>query len=280
MYRVFGIIGDPVSHSLSPVMHNEAFRSLGFKAVYGAFWVRREELSQAVEALKVLKIQGLSVTIPHKEEIMKYLHEVDEVSRAIGAVNTILNKENTLLGLNTDWIGVKRAFEERNISLKGKRVAILGAGGASRAVIYALKREGASDIILYNRTWDKAKELADRFEIDAQPWESLNRAYGDIIIQTTSVGLKSKETPVDEKVLRNFEIAMDIVYLPLKTMFIYLAERMGLTTIDGLRMLLHQGVEQFKLFTGYDAPFKIMEKVIYEEAKKLEREFYLGHKDS
>lgn len=276
MYKVFGIIGDPISHSLSPIMHNIAFRELGIKAVYGAFLVKAENISQAVQGLKALNISGISVTIPHKETIIPLLDEVEEIALEIGAVNTVINHEGYLKGYNTDWIGVLKAFEEKKIDLKDKKIVILGAGGASRAVIYAVKRGGAKEIIIYNRTLSKAEQLAYLFGGIAYPWEKLNQAEGDIIIQTTSLGLKSDISPVSEEVLSRFKVAMDIVYLPLKTKFLTLAEKYALT-IDGLRMLLYQGVEQFKLFTSLEPPVRIMEKALYEEAKKIEREFTLGN---
>lgn len=276
MYKVFGIIGDPISHSLSPIMHNIAFRELGIKAVYGAFLVKAENISQAVQGLKALNISGISVTIPHKETIIPLLDEVEEIALEIGAVNTVINHEGYLKGYNTDWIGVLKAFEEKKIDLKDKKIVILGAGGASRAVIYAVKRGGAKEIIIYNRTLSKAEQLAYLFGGIAYPWEKLNQAEGDIIIQTTSLGLKSDISPVSEEVLSRFKVAMDVVYLPLKTKFLTLAEKYALT-IDGLRMLLYQGVEQFKLFTSLEPPVRIMEKALYEEAKKIEREFTLGN---
>lgn len=275
MYKVFGIIGDPVSHSLSPIMHNTAFRELGLKAVYGAFQVKKENLKSAVEGIRALNIGGVSVTIPHKETILTWVDEVDEIAQKIGAVNTVINKEGKLIGYNTDWLGVLKSFEEKGITLKEKRVVILGAGGASRAVVFAVKAGQAKEIYIFNRTFAKALKLAKDFGVTPLPWEDLNKVEGDIIIQTTSVGLKSQKSPVTEEIVKRFKIAMDIVYLPLHTQFLKLAERYG-QIIDGLRMLLHQGVEQFKLFTGMDPPVKLMEKVLYEEVKRLEGEIKIG----
>ncbi|PMP67077.1 MAG: shikimate dehydrogenase [Thermodesulfobacterium geofontis] len=271
MYEVYGVIGDPVSHSLSPIMHNLAFKEKNVKAVYGAFKVRPSDLAKAVEGIRALNIKGVSVTIPHKEKIIEYLDEIDEIAQEIGAVNTILNKEGILKGFNTDWIGVLKAFEENGVKLKDKKVVVIGAGGASKAVIYALIKGGAKKIYVYNRTFEKAKLLEKKFKITAKPWEELKKADGDIIIQATSVGLKSWETPVGEEIISRFKVAMDIVYLPLKTKFLSLAERYG-KIIDGLQMLLYQGVEQFKIWTGMEPPLELMKKAIYEEAKNLEKE--------
>lgn len=271
MYEVYGIIGDPVDHSLSPIMHNLAFKEKNIKAIYGAFRVKSSDLAKAVEGIRALNIKGVSVTIPHKEKIMEYLDEIDEIAKEIGAVNTILNKEGNLKGFNTDWIGVLKAFEENEVELKDKKVVILGAGGASKAIIYALIKGGAKEIYVYNRTFEKAKLLESKFGIIAKPWEELKRVEGDIIIQTTSVGLKSLETPVEEEIISRFKVAMDIVYLPLKTRFLSIAEKYG-KIIDGLQMLLYQGVEQFKIWTGMEPPVELMKKAIYEVVKNLEKE--------
>ncbi len=152
MYKTFGIIGDPISHSLSPSMHNTAFRELKIKAVYGAFEVKRENLKEAVEGIRALNIKGISVTIPHKSSIFEFLDEVDPIALEIGAVNTVINKDGKLKGYNTDWIGVLKAFENRRIDIKERKVVIIGAGGASRAIIYAMKKGGAKEIEVYNRT--------------------------------------------------------------------------------------------------------------------------------
>lgn len=277
MYKVWGIIGDPVSHSLSPLMHNTAFRELGIKGVYGAFLVKRENLAQAIEGIKALNIQGVSVTIPHKEAIIPLLDEVDRVALEIGAVNTVINEEGRLKGYNTDWIGVLKAFEEKGIDLKEKKIVIIGAGGASRAIIYALLKAQAKEILVYNRTFEKALELANNFGVKPKAWDELRVAEGDIIIQATSVGLKVWDSPVSEEVLKRFKVAMDIVYLPLKTKFLKLAEKYAII-IDGLRMLLYQGVEQFRLFTGINPPVKLMEQVLYEEINKIEKDLKLGEK--
>ncbi|MFN3567396.1 MAG: shikimate dehydrogenase [Caldimicrobium sp.] len=279
MYKVWGIIGDPVSHSLSPLMHNIAFRELNIKGVYGAFLVKKENLAQAIDGIKALDIQGISVTIPHKESIIPFLDEVDKVALEIGAVNTVINEGGKLKGYNTDWIGVLKAFEERNINLKDKKIVLIGAGGASRAIIYALLKAHAKEIFVYNRTYEKALDLANYFGVKAKPWDEIYEASGDIIIQATSVGLKSWDSPISEDVLKRFSVAMDIVYLPLKTKFLKLAEKYAIT-IDGLRMLLHQGVAQFKLFTGKDPPVKLMEKALYEEIQKIEKDLKLGNKSN
>ena len=279
MYKVYGIIGYPVSHSLSPVMHNLAFRELGLKAVYGAFAVKPEDLSYAIRGVKALGISGLSVTIPHKIEVMKHLDEVDEKAKEIGAVNTIINREGSLFGTNTDWIGVLKAFEEVGVSPSGKRVVILGAGGASLAIIYAMVHACAKEIIIYNRTFERAKEVAERFSVLAYPWEALSEAYGDILINATSVGLKSFDSPVAKEVVSRFSVVMDSVYMPLETKLLTMAKEENKIAIDGLKMLLYQGVEQFKLWTGLMPPVEKMREALYREVLRMEVEFGLRKGD-
>ncbi len=255
--RVFGVIGYPVSHSLSPAMHNAAFRALDIPAVYGAFEVSPEDLSLAIAGMRALGIGGLSVTVPHKEAVMAHLDEIDPVASKIGAVNTVVNREGLLFGTNTDWLGVKRSLEEAGVGVSGRRAVVVGAGGAARAVVYALSEMGA-EVEIYNRTVEKAEVLAQALGGRAFPLSEITRASGELIIQTTSVGLKEWRSPVPEEVLRNFRVAMDIVYVPLKTRFLAEAEAAGCRTIDGLKMLVYQGAEQFRLFTGQEAPVDLM----------------------
>ena len=268
--KVFGVIGYPVSHSLSPVMHNAALRHLGISAVYGAFEVRPEELEAAISGVRALGIGGLSVTVPHKEAVMSFLDEIDPVAERIGAVNTVVNREGRLFGTNTDWLGVRRSLEEAGVELSGKRAVVVGAGGAARAVVYALRELGA-EVEIYNRTVEKAERLARDFGGRAYPLSEIVRASGEIIIQTTSVGLKSRESPVPEEVFKNFRVAMDIVYVPLKTRFLVEAAAAGCKTIDGLKMLVYQGAEQFRLFTGYEPPVELMYEAALEVLRGKER---------
>ena len=255
---VFGIIGWPVSHSLSPAMHNAAFRALEFPAVYGLFPVAPEDLEEAIKGLKALNIKGVSVTIPHKEAVIPLLDALNEVAWEIGAVNTILNREKKLLGFNTDWIGVREALGEV-IHLPGQKAVVVGAGGAARAVVYALKHEGA-EVVIYNRTFEKAKRLAEKFGVQAKPWEELAKAQGDVLVQTTSVGLKEDVSPVPKEILSGFKVVMDLVYFPLETRLLREAREAGCVVVNGLKMLVYQGAEQFRLFTGQDPPVGLMEE--------------------
>ncbi len=261
--RVFGIIGYPVGHSLSPAMHNAALRALGLEGVYGAFEVHPEDLPAAVAGIRALGIGVVSVTVPHKETILPYLDELDPVAREIGAVNTVLNLGGRLKGTNTDWLGVRRSLEEAGVELRGRKAVVIGAGGAARAVVYALRRMGA-EVAIYNRTPEKARRLARELGGRGYPLEEVSEASGELIVQTTSVGLESWESPVPEEVFSRFRVAMDIVYRPLRTRFLSQAEAAGCRIIDGLRMLVHQGAEQFRLFTGREAPVEIMYQAALE----------------
>ncbi len=258
---LYGIIGHPVSHSLSPAMHNAAFNALGINGVYLAFDVT--DLPSAVKGIKALGIKGLSVTIPHKVEIMGFLDEVDEVARRIGAVNTIVNRDGRLWGGNTDWIGAVKALEEQT-QIEGKRAVVLGAGGSARAVCAGLKERGAL-VHIVNRTVENARKLAERFDCSWSGFDEIQDMEGEILVNTTSVGMEpdSHKTPVPSAITERFSIVMDIVYAPLKTRLLDEAEKAGCVTINGLRMLLLQAVAQFELWTGEKAPVDVMEKILY-----------------
>ncbi|RUM89418.1 MAG: shikimate dehydrogenase, partial [Thermodesulfatator sp.] len=188
----------------------------------------------------------------------------------IGAVNTVVNPAGRLWGTNTDWLGVKRSLEEAGLQLEGKRAVVVGAGGAARAVVYALQEMGA-EVEIYNRTLERAQALARTLGGRAFPLGEIPRAQGEIIIQTTSVGLKSWESPVPAEIFRRFKAAMDLVYVPLKTRFLCEAAAAGCLIIDGLRMLVHQGTEQFRLFTGREAPVELMYQAALKELKRGEK---------
>ncbi len=258
---LYGIFGHPVSHSLSPAMHNAAFEALGLDAVYLAFDVT--DLASAVKGVRALGIKGLSVTIPHKVAIMELLDEIDEVAARIGAVNTVINRNGRLFGANTDWIGAVKALEEKT-SLREKRAVVLGAGGSAKAVCAGLVKRGARCHVA-NRTVSKAKEIADTLGCSHGGLDDTDALYGDILVNTTSVGMEpdTQAIPVPPEAVSRFGVVMDIVYAPLKTRLLQEAERAGKVTVNGLRMLLLQAVSQFEMWTGRDAPLSVMEDVLY-----------------
>lgn len=257
---IYGIIGNPVRHSLSPLIHNRAFKRFGMDAVYLAFEVK--DLSSAIKGIRGLGIKGVSVTIPFKEEILSYLDEVDSVAREIGAVNTVLNREGILVGYNTDWIGALMALEEV-VELRGKRVLVMGTGGSARAVIYGLVKRG-SHITVIGRSVDKAQKLAE--EMGCGFVKSPSDSEVDVIVNCTPLGMypMDQETPFPEGLLRRGMVVMDVVYQPLRTRFLREAERRGCLTIDGLGMLCYQGALQFQIWTGKKPDFGEMRRDLEE----------------
>jgi len=279
--KICGIIGDPIEHAMSPVMHNAAFKNKGVDYVYLAFRVKKEELSKAIEGMRALNIRGLNITIPHKVAVIPFLDELDSLADKIGAINTIVNDNGVLKGYNTDATGFLQALVERGIEPKGKSVVILGAGGASRAISFILAERGSSLVIL-NRTWDKAKICTDRiseiFQREATALKldrenlaaSLSKA--DILINATSVGMSPNinETPVTSDLLRPNLVVYDIVSNPIKTRLQREAEAVGAKTISGLDMLVWQGALAFEKWTGLKAPIGVMRKEVIKVLQRHE----------
>jgi len=251
--EIYGIIGNPVRHSLSPIIHNAAFRRMGLNATYLAFEVGN--LEEAISGIRGLGIRGVSVTLPFKTQVISFLDEVEGVAKKIKAVNTIANKEGKLIGYNTDWRGALEALEKK-VDLKGKKVVLLGAGGAARAIGFGLKVRGC-EVIISNRTRDKGVDLANELMCSYQPPSSFiemeaEGLLADVIINATSVGMSPYETenPLPKKILKEGITVMDIVYRPLRTKLLQEAEEQGCLTIDGLEMLAHQGAAQLEIWTG------------------------------
>ncbi len=259
--QIYGILGRPVAHSLSPAMHNAAFKELGINAVYVAFPVA--DLASAVAGLRGLMIRGASVTIPFKEDIIPLLDEIDPQAVKIGAVNTVVNRNGLLTGYNTDWLGALRALEEKT-DIAGKRALILGAGGASRAIAFGILEKGGQAAVT-DLEMDKALALARQLWVEVIAPDHLGQYPADILINATPVGMEpqSGDIPIDPNHLPRFQVVMDIVYKPLKTRLLQEAEARGCQVIDGLRMLIHQATEQFTLWTGRPAPLEIMASTAY-----------------
>jgi shikimate dehydrogenase len=257
---VFCVIGNPVAQSLSPNMHNAAFEADGFDGVYVAFEVT--DVSSAVQGIRALGFRGVSVTIPHKISIMPHLDEIDESAGKIGAVNTIVNRGGVLTGYNTDGVGAVSALMEKT-DVGKKRVLVVGAGGASRAVGFCLKDNGAH-VVLCNRTEEKARQLAIEMNASFISMDDVDQHEWDILVNTTSVGMSphADYSPLPQSILRPGQVVMDIVYNPLKTLLLKNAENAGCLTIDGAAMFLYQGVRQFELWTGKNAPVSVMEDTV------------------
>lgn len=263
--KICMVIGDPVAHSLSPQIHNAGYIALQIddQYVYVACDVKVKAIENFINGVKAMNIHGVSCTIPHKLAVMPYLDEIDQIASKIGAVNTIVNEHGKLIGYNTDWIGIVNPLKKLT-SLKGKQIALLGAGGAARAAAYAITSKGAK-LIIFNRTSEHAKKLAEEFNGEGYGLNAIEKAQNcDIVINTTSLGLHphENETPLVKEYIRSSQIIFDVVYGSEETKLIKEAKEIGATTISGIEMLLHQGFAQFKLFTGHDAPKEAMRKAL------------------
>ncbi len=258
-------IGDPISGSLSPAMHNAAYKALGLdnKFAYLAIRVSAESLKKAVAAFKLLNIKFISVTMPHKTSIMDYLDQLDETAGKIGAVNSVLNKNGILKGFNTDWIGAVTALKHKT-EISGKKVALLGAGGAAKAIAYGVTKEGGK-LIIFNRTLEKAKSLAEQFNAEfSSNYDDLKDM--DIIINSTSVGMNDPDvSPVSKGLIHKGQVVFDIVYKQHETKLLQDAKEKGAKIVYGIDMLLFQGVAQFELYTGVDAPIEEMRRALENE---------------
>ncbi len=260
---ICAVIGYPLKHSLSPLIHNAAFSKLGLNYMYKSIEI--QDTKAATRKMLEENIKGYSVTIPHKESIIQQLNEVEPIAEKIGAINTVINENRVLKGYNTDYSAAIKSIEDV-IDIKNKRAAILGAGGAARAIAYGLKLAAVSTII-QNRTIEKAKVLAEELNCDFSEINSELLKDCDLIINTTSVGMYPD---IDNSIIENIPencTVCDIVYNPLETKFLKIARRKGCKIINGKGMFLYQAVEQFKLFTGKEAPKEIMEKVLLEGLK-------------
>lgn len=258
-------IGYPIKSSKSPSIHNAGYKSLGIddQFIYLRAEVKPENLKMAMDGVKALGIRGVSVTMPHKTEIIKYLDKIDKEAKKIGAVNTVVNNKGRLTGYNTDWIGAIAALEKK-IKLEGKKVAVIGAGGAARAIVYGLIKKGAK-VKIFNRSLDNAKKLAKEFGCEAGGLNALRECMkADIIINATSVGMNEDKSPVDKRFLNKNQTILDIVYSPRETKLIQDAKLKGAEVVYGYEMLLYQGVAQFELYTGRKAPVEAMKKVLEE----------------
>lgn len=271
--KITGVIGYPVKHSLSPIFQNAAFQYLGLDYVYIPLEVAPEDIGKAVDGIRVMNFAGVNLTIPHKKNVLPYLDDIDSEAKILGAVNTIVNKEGRLKGYNTDGTGFICSIKEKGISLKGKNIFLLGAGGSTYAIAGALVKENVSKIFICNRTEQNAillkNHILENFQFEnifvipfnerntKKHWEDIH-----ILVNTTSVGMSEKDVPlVNQKFINSLELVYDLIYNR-KTELIKYAERSGIPFLDGLSMLVHQGAVSFELWTGMKAPLEIMKKAV------------------
>ena len=263
---LFCVIGNPVSHSLSPLIHNLAFKLTNFNGVYVAFNV--EDIKSAIVGIRSLNIKGVSVTIPHKIEVMKHLDFIDDTAKEIGAVNTIVNDNGTLKGYNTDCDGAIKALRSKT-NIKNKKVLIYGAGGSARAIGYGIVK-ASGKLTIANRSADKGKSLAEFLGCDFKSLDEVVPSDNEIIINTTSLGMTPNvdSSPVSASELHSDQIVMDIVYNPIKTKLLEYAESKGCKTVNGVEMFVNQAVLQFESWTGITGPYSEMKNKVLNELKR------------
>jgi shikimate dehydrogenase len=278
--RVCGVIGEPIEHTLSPIMHNAAYEALQLDYAFLAFRVKPAEVASAVNGMRALNIRGLNVTMPHKTTVINHLDRVDLSAQIINSVNTILNKENMLFGFNTDGVGALKALKENGVELKGRKVLLLGAGGAARAIAYVMAKE-ADELAVLNRTVRQARSLVKLLERSfnkkivagsLSPNDiQTNLQDSDILINATSVGMKPKpdETVVPPKLLRKNLAVMDIVYNPFETKLTRDAKVLGAKVVSGVEMLIYQGAASFEIWTGKSAPVEVMRQAVLTQLIKV-----------
>jgi len=247
----FAVIGDPVEHSLSPILHNWVFEELGIRANYSKKLITESALPSIIENLRTSKIDGLNVTIPHKVSIMSYLDDISPHASEIGSVNCIMKSGNKIIGNNTDWYGFAKALDKNMININDKEVIILGAGGVAKGVIFALKKSGVKEIKLFNRTIEKAQKLASEI-VKPYSFDKIEESIkmDSIIINCTSVGMKNNNSPVNVNFLSSLQIIIDTIYTPLQTTLLINAKNAGAQTMNGLDMFIHQGLASLDIWFG------------------------------
>ena len=277
--RVCGLIGNPVGHSISPVIHNTLADIMGIDLVYTTFKVEENQVEAAVKGAYALDILGMNVTVPHKQAVMRSLKEIDPLAEAIGAVNTLARVDGGYKGYNTDILGLARELEEENVCIKDNPVLIIGAGGAARAIAFLCASRGASSITVINRTVEKAQNIAEAvngyYGIDLVKAVSIDQALdlqgdGYVAIQTTSVGLYPDVDNVlikDENFYRKVGAGVDIIYNPYTTRFMKILSNQGKPAYNGLKMLLYQGVAAFEIWNNCSVS-KDMADRVYESMKE------------
>lgn len=264
--EVYGIMGWPVSHSLSPALQNRAFAELGLNKVYVPFPVA--DVASALKGFRALGVRGVSVTIPHKQAVIPFLDSIDPVAARIGAVNTLVINGGLIHGCNTDWQGANLALAEQ-VDLAGAEVVLLGAGGGARAIGFGLLEAGAR-VIVASRSAERGQALAAAMNCQWCPLAEVDRLTAEILINATSVGMKPETDgmPVPGAILPGYRLVMDIVYSPLETRLLREADSAGCRVINGLAMLLYQGAAQFELWTGQKPPLAAMRQELASRFKK------------
>ena len=269
MLKTFAVIGDPIDHSLSPTIHNAAYRQLGLECTYIAYRIPKGQLDVEIDSLKKIKISGFNVTIPHKINVMEYLDELDENCKTIGACNTVVNDDGNLKGYNTDMDGFLEPIKNRNISIQDSNILLFGAGGAARAIIAGLAKEKARHVTIVNRTTEHGLQLKEfsgsiGLNSEVKTIEEMNEFHADydLIINSSSLGLKNESSPIPIKIINQETVVYDIVYKPVNTELIKESKKKNAETIYGYEMLLGQAVRSFEIWLEQKAPYDEMKKAL------------------
>lgn len=280
--EVYGLIGDPVSHSFSPFIHNTIAKKLGDDIIYAAFHVKPDGLEAAISGAHALSVKGLNVTIPHKSRVMDFLAEIERTALEAGAVNTILYDKKGYSGYNTDVAGVISTFKSRNIGLQDKKIVILGAGGGARAVAIAMAKSGVSELNIVNRSEENACILAKQVNMYYQtkinvvkPGEIESIGKADVMINATSIGFgeQAGEMPLESPAyLEKTDILFDIIYTPWETELIKAAKQKGIFCINGFDMLVYQAVAAYEIWRKRKLNDGFVSELIYE------LKWYMEHK--
>ena len=278
--KIIGVIGHPIKHSLSPMMHNYAFNKLDLDFVYLPFDIAAANLKDALKGMVALGVKGFNVTIPHKERIVDFLDELSDSAKIVNAVNTVVNENGKLHGFNTDVDGILKTLEDYKDEINGNMVTVIGAGGAARSVIYTLINNfNVEKINIVNRTVEKAESLKDYFTskmlfekiktYELAPPDVINVfAESKLIINASSIGMSPEEDDSPTSIVESFnsnQIVFDLVYNPRKTKFLALAESQGATILNGLKMFVEQGAKAFELWTNEKMPTEKISEILNKE---------------
>ncbi|MFA4888254.1 MAG: shikimate dehydrogenase [Candidatus Omnitrophota bacterium] len=277
--KIFGLIGYPVKHSLSPLMHNAAFKELGIPAEYKLFEIAPQELESFFKNLTRKNIFGLNVTVPYKERVLPFLDEISSDARSIGAVNTVINDANRLSGFNTDGVGFLRHLsEDLHFSIAGRKIALIGAGGAAKAAAVYLSKNKPERISIYDLDKVKSSVLISQLKKNfpgvefflAERTADLRIDSCDLLINATPIGMKEADPEIiDANLLRKGLLVYDLIYNPAQTKILRRAKEIGASTANGLGMLLYQGAASFEIWTGRKAPLEVMREALNQGVKNL-----------
>jgi len=267
---ITGIIGYPLSHTLSPVMHNAVYKKYGMDWVYKVFETKPEDVGAFIKRLKKEKIRGINVTIPHKHAVMPFLDRIDKAAAVIGAVNTVVNKDGRLTGYNTDYLGFGETLKKNKIKLNGKTVVMLGAGGAAHALAYTINLQKPAKFYMMNIDIPITERLIKKLKLKKVMYSDISKTHekdaiiasADFIINATSVGQHDNNVPYNIGKLKKGAVVYDIIYNPARTAFLKLAKRKGAKILNGLDMLIYQGMHSFKLWTGRTSDYGTIKKAL------------------